>query len=314
MSDTFSTYHPVINILFFVGVIGVTIFVVHPVVLGISLFCAVAYAVLLRGGKSTIRMNVIFLIPLLVVVLLNPLFAHYGVTILAYLPGGNPLTLESLVYGLVLGVMLFCTLMWFACYTEVFTTDKFVYLFGKIIPALSLVFSMTLRFVPDFFRRAGVISNGQKCVGRSVSSGSVAKRVSHGITIFSILLTWALENSVETSDSMKCRGYGERGRTAFSIYRFDRRDGLCLLFMAVSFGITLWGFSQGYTYASYNPRIIVEGVPITVKSMSVFLSYGAFGFMPTFLELVDRQSWKQRRKTITESKVESYRLWERCEM
>ena len=36
MSDTFSTYHPILNMLFFAGVLGVTMFVTHPIILGIS--------------------------------------------------------------------------------------------------------------------------------------------------------------------------------------------------------------------------------------------------------------------------------------
>ena len=47
MKDTFSTYHPLLNMLYFVGVIGVTVFVVHPVILAISLFGGIAYSVLL---------------------------------------------------------------------------------------------------------------------------------------------------------------------------------------------------------------------------------------------------------------------------
>ena len=33
---------------------------------------------------------------------------------------------------------------------------------------------------------------------------------------------------METADSMKGRGYGLPGRTAFSVYRFTRRDGAAL--------------------------------------------------------------------------------------
>ena len=36
MKDTFSTFHPILNMLYFVGTIGVTVFVTHPVLLGIS--------------------------------------------------------------------------------------------------------------------------------------------------------------------------------------------------------------------------------------------------------------------------------------
>ena len=104
---------------------------------------------------------------------------------------------------------------------------------------------MCLRFVPKFIKEASVISDGQKCVGRSVENGSLIKRAKHGITIFSILVTWSLENAIETSDSMKCRGYGEKGRTAFSLYHFDKRDFLCFIFMIITFGAAIWGFSNG---------------------------------------------------------------------
>ena len=272
MKDTFSTYHPLLNMLYFVGVIGVTVFVVHPVILAISLFGGIAYSVLLKGWKKTVKF--------------------------------------SCVYGLVMAMMLVCTMIWFSCYTIVMTSDKFIYLFGKIIPALSLVLSMCLRFVPKFIREAGVISDGQKCIGRSTENGSLVKRAKHGITIFSILVTWALENAIETSDSMKCRGYGEKGRTAFSLYRFDKRDMLCLLFMGASFALTLFGFSKGYTFCQYNPKIIVKGIPLTAGSLLVYLAFLLFSVLPVVLELWDRYQWKQRRKQVEKAEQANYRLWE----
>lgn len=311
MKDTFSTYHPLLNMLYFCGTIGVTIFVTHPVLLGISFVSAVAYSVILKGWKSTIRFNLLFAIPsMIIVALINPMFNHYGVTIIGYLKNGNPFTLESCVYGLVMALMLACTLLWFSCYTEVMTSDKFIYLFGKLIPALSLVLSMCLRFVPKFTKQMRVIADGQKCVGRSTDNGSVVKRAKHGITIFSILITWALENAIETADSMKCRGYGEKGRTAFSIYRFDKRDVAMLLFMAVTFGATLYGASKGFAMARFNPRIVIKGIPLTWGSGMVFLSYGLFCLMPTVAELYDRKMWKARRSKITKEAVGGYRLWE----
>ncbi len=311
MKDTFSTYHPLLNLFYFIGTIGVTVFVTHPVLLGISFFSGILYSGVLRGWKKTIKFNLIFAFPSMVIVaLMNPLFNHYGVTILGYLTTGNPFTLESCVYGLVMAMMLACTLIWFACYTEVMTTDKFIYLFGRVIPSLSLVLSMCLRFVPMFVRQMDVISNGQKCVGRSTANGSVIKRIKHGITIFSILITWALENAIETADSMKCRGYGEKGRTAFSIYRFDRRDRMCLWFMIITFGVTLWGAGKGYAYALYNPMIDIRGIPLTPGSLAVFLSFALFCLMPSVLELYDREMWKIRRKNIEKSAAGGFRLWE----
>ncbi len=311
MKDTFSTYHPLLNLLYFAGTIGVTVFVPHPVLLGISFVSAILYSGILKGFLKTVKFNLVFALPsMLIVALMNPMFNHYGVTIIGYLSNGNPFTLESCVYGVVMAMMLACTLIWFACYTEVMTTDKFIYLFGKVIPSLSLVLSMCLRFVPMFVRQLGIISDGQKCVGRSPSNGSVVKRAKHGITIFSILITWALENAIETADSMKCRGYGEKGRTAFSLYHFDRRDMMCLLFMTGTFAMTVYGALKNYAYASYNPMIIVEGIPLTVGSFFLFASYALFCTMPVIMELYDRQMWKYRRRNIEKSTAGGFRLWE----
>lgn len=311
MNDTFSTYHPFLNLLYFMGAIGITVFVTHPVIMGISFVTAVLYSCLLRGLRRTLKFNIVFAIPsMIIVALINPMFNHYGVTVIGYLHNGNPFTLESCVYGVVMALMLACTLIWFTCFTDVMTTDKFIYLFGKVIPAMSLVLSMCLRFVPKFMRQLNVISDGQKCVGRSASNGSVVKRAKHGITIFSILITWALENAIETADSMKCRGYGEKGRTAFSIYRFDRRDMCCLVFMIFTYGMLLWGATQGFTYASYNPKIIVDGIPLTPGSLFAFLCYSIFCLMPVGMELYDRQMWKKRRASIEKSTTGGFRLWE----
>lgn len=311
MKDTFSTYHPLLNLIYFLGTIGVTVFVTHPVLLGISFFSAILYSCVLRGFVKTLRFNLVFALPsMIIVALINPMFNHYGITVLGYLSNGNPFTLESCVYGLVMAMMLACMLIWFACYTEVMTSDKFIYLFGKVIPSLSLLLSMCLRFVPLFVRKLDVISDGQKCIGRSASNGSVIKRTKHGIMIFSILITWALENAIETADSMKCRGYGEKGRTAFSLYRFDRRDLLCLLFMIVTFGITVYGAFKGFAYASFNPEIIIEGLPLTPGSAMVFFSFAFFCFMPVIMELYDREMWKLRRRNIEKSVAGGYRLWE----
>jgi energy-coupling factor transport system permease protein len=49
-------------------------------------------------------------------------------------PLRNPLTLESIFYGLAAAVMLAAVVLWFGCYNEVMTSDKFIYLFGRVIP------------------------------------------------------------------------------------------------------------------------------------------------------------------------------------
>lgn len=276
--------------LYFVLVIGFAMFINHPVCLGLSLFCALIYSLYLRGKKAA-RFNLIYMLPLLIItMLINPLFSHQGVTILAYLPSGNPLTLESIIYGVFAAFLLITVIGWFSCFNAVMSSDKFVYLFGRIIPALSLILAMSLRFVPHFTAQIKIISNAQKCVGRDVSNGGILKRAKHGIKILSVLVTWALENAIETADSMKSRGYGLPGRTAFSIYRFDKRDKNALLFLLLCGGGIITGIVFGKLKFVYMP--IMYGAAFDVWQAGLFVLYFALCAMPLLINVVGDLKWR----------------------
>ena len=294
--DTFSGYHPLINFLYFVLVLAFSMFFMHPLCLGISLVCAFSYNIYLDGRKA-VRFGFIFMLPLmLLTMIINPVFSHAGMTIITYLPSGNPLTLESIAYGIASSVMLISVITWFACFTAIITSDKFVYLFGRVVPALSLILSMTLRFVPRFAAQIKVVSESQRCVGRDVSDGNVIRRARNGITILSIMITWSLENAIETADSMKSRGFGLPGRSAFSIYRFDKRDGkaLCFLFSCAVYILT--GQLSGALYWRYFPSM--KGVEAGIYPATVFTVYAALCLMPVILNMMENRKWKQLRSTI----------------
>ena len=70
------------------------------------------------------------------------------------------------------------------------TSDKFIYLFGKLIPAMSLILSMVLRFVPKFKNQIEKVSDAQKCIGRDVTNGNTLAKAKYGMKILSIMTTW----------------------------------------------------------------------------------------------------------------------------
>ena len=288
--DAFSAYHPIINFLYFVLVLVFTMFFMHPISLAISLLSALAYSVCLNGTKA-VRFSLTAILPMmLIAAVVNPIFNHEGATILTYLPSGNPLTLESVIYGVASAFMLAGVITWFSCYSAVMTSDKFVYLFGRVIPALSLVLSMTLRFVPKFKAQLQVVSEAQSCVGRDTASGSLLQRVKNGITILSILVTWSLENAIETADSMKSRGYGLPGRTAFSIYRFDGRDKLALLWLLFCGGYIVLGWALGGLRWWYYP--IISGELMGAFPVSLQLAYLALCLTPVIMNRMEVRKWK----------------------
>lgn len=288
--DNFGTYHPIINFTFFCLVISFSMIFLHPVLMLISFTAAFAYSVYLNG-KGAVKFNLVFVVPMmLVAALVNPLFNHSGMTILYYFRD-NPITLESIVYGLATGFMFGSVIIWFSCYNAVITSDKFIYIFGKIIPAMSLVFAMVLRFIPKFKAQIRIVSNGQKCIGRDITNGNLFQRINHGIKIVSIMITWALENGIDTADSMKARGYGLPGRTSFSIFRFDSRDK-----MIGAAGIIILGFIcaaalTGNNTIQFFPDI--KASKLSVTGVMGYIAYLLFCFGPLIIDYVDQLKWRK---------------------
>ena len=289
--DAFSGYHPAVCFLYFVLVLGLTMLVMHPVSLAVSLGSAIAYSVMLNGRRA-VRFQLRIILPMmLLAALVNPAFNHAGVTVLAYLPSGNPLTLESILYGIAAAAMLAAAMSWFSCYTAVMTSDKFVYLFGRVIPALSLVLSMTLRFVPRFTAQLHVVREAQSCIGRGTENGSMRRRVRNAVTILSIMVTWALENAIETADSMKSRGYGLPGRTSFSIYRLDSRDRGALGWLCFCGVYLVCGGLAGGLDWQYTP--VFGGAAMTPFTVSFQLVVLALCLTPVIIDIAEDRRWRQ---------------------
>lgn len=296
MTDAFFKLHPAVNFIFFAFVLALSMFIMNPICLALSLVCAFVNAVYLNGLR-TIKLCLKFILPMvLLIVLINPVFNHQGVTILTYFPWDNPLTLESIVYGIASAALLSSVVLWFSVFNSVMTSDKIVYLFGKIIPSLSLVLSMSLRFVPKFSTQIKNVRNAQRCIGRDVSDGSAVSRIKNGIRIISIMLSWSMENAIETADSMKSRGFGLKGRTAYSIYKFDRRDLVMLIIVALLGVSVSVSAIMGVIDFTYYPSI--KGSLTDVPSLIVFFLYGILMLIPTILNIGEGIKWKRLRSVI----------------
>jgi energy-coupling factor transport system permease protein len=228
-NDPFSALHPAVHLLYFALVGTFSLWLGHPACLAVSLGAACACAVCLRGGRAAAPALLALAALAAVTALLNPLFSHQGVTILAYLPSGNPLTKESLLYGLCAGAALSAVLGWFFCLNAVLTSEELTFLFGRVSPALALLVSMTLRFVPRFLRQMRQTARARRGA-RGEADGPADPGEAAGV--LSGVTGWALESAIETAESMRSRGYGLPGRSAYAPYRFGRRDRRAALALA----------------------------------------------------------------------------------
>ena len=291
--DAFTQFHPAVNLSFFAAAIGLSMFLMHPVFLFVSIICAGGYLWYLQGGRGVVR-QVGYLLPvLLFTAILSPLFNHEGTTALFYLRNGDAVTVEALSFGIASAVLMGASIIWFNCCNAVFTTDKIIYLFGRIIPSLSLLISMTLRFVPRFKAYLQTTMQVQKAMKPPKTRLDILKQA---LTAFSATVSWAMEQSIVTADSMKSRGYGAAGRTAYSIYRFERRDGLTLVLIALLCIGTVLPWALGWVQWSFYPAI--TGELLGARQMISYLSFLGLCLMPLIIDWKEDCKWSSLRSKI----------------
>lgn len=291
--DAFSGFHPVVNLCFFLAAMIITMFISQPVYLLISLFSSCSYFLYLQGKKGMVR-QVGYLLPILLgMALLNPIFNHEGMTVLWYLPNDNPITLEAICFGLASAVMMGASIVWFNCCNTVFTSDKIIYLFGRIIPAMSLLISMTLRFVPRFKYYLQSVMRVQRAMHEPENK---KEQLQQAMAAFSSTVSWAMEQSIVSADSMKSRGYGIQGRTAFSIYIFEKRDGVILLAMALlCLGAVTPSIAE-WTSWVYYPTM--KGELFSIVQLISYLCYGGLCLLPLMIDLTEDRKWNSLRSRI----------------
>lgn len=288
----FERCHPAVNLIYFAAVIAGTVAFRHPVFLAVSSLSACAYSIRRNRGKA-VAFNLLLIPGAVIFSFYYSSYHHFGITVLKQNFVGNNMTLESLVYGLVLGISVAGVCIWMSCVYSVFSTDKMVYLFGRVSPRLSLFLAIALRMVPRIKKEARKINMAQRGIGRGLGQGNLWKRMINGIRILSMLITWTIESLMTASDAMRSRGSSLRGRTAFSIYRFDNRDRTYVVGMFLCITLTSMAVLLKFTDMTYDPRIIWK--PVTPASFLFYFGYAVLCLMPLGMELwTDYQFRKAR--------------------
>jgi energy-coupling factor transport system permease protein len=214
--------------------------------------------------------------------LINPLFSHKGATMLFYLPTKNPVTLESIIYGLASAGMITAVLIWFVTLNKIMGIERFLGVIGKHMPHMALLISMIVRFVPKYTRQQkkvklyAIENKGHK---NYIDKLKEEKRV------FSITTTWALENSVYTADSMKARGFGCKRRTGYSNYIIEVRDIVVIVWQLALMVAVMIGLCNEQIYTYYYPYIAVK------NNIVIYITYGFLCFTPVIINLLEETKW-----------------------
>lgn len=149
-------------------------------------------------------------------------------------------------------------------------------------------------FVPLYIRRHCLRLLYQTWYNRLLNQGSIFQRLINCLRIFSMLITWMISALALASDSMRSRGSLLRGRTAFSIYRFDNRDRAFVIALFSCITLTAMGVILGASKMWYNPRIIWR--PLNGIGVVAAIGYLTVCLMPIGLELWAEYRFNRARK------------------
>ena len=284
---TIENSNPIVTFLFFLYVTSLSMFIAYPLLLGVSLIGSMAYFYSVKGrGKGSFTLFAWILFAVLT--LANPVVSHKGETVLLFI-NDRPITLESLYFGLNSSVMIIAMLYWFRTLTFVLTSDKLIFLTSLLSKNLSLIISMSVRFIPLLSWQRRRIKETQLAMGL-YNDDNIVDDIRSNIRVFSILITWALENGITTADSMEARGFSAGRRTCFRQRRADAKDIILILIMSALFGITLASrLSGGMEYAFYPGTTVKFG---GVGDALGLASFSLLALLPVILKAEVSLRWR----------------------
>lgn len=262
----------------------------NPVLSLISLAGGFSFHLMLRRG----RVRLWYLIFFFGSAILTPLTYHNGRTVLFVL-WDAPITWEALLYGMSFGVMILSALYWFDCLSALLTEDRLFYLLGGLSPKLALLLSMILRFIPLFAEKSREIDKSAHARGLYREDNAL-ENIRGKSQVFSILLTWGLENGIVTADSMAARGYGVGRRTFFARYRFRWADALLCILTLIALVPVAAAILLGRTECTFYPDFVLPKADLLLLIAAV--CYGILALIPTFLEITEEIKWKSLRQKI----------------
>ncbi len=182
----------------------------NPIYLSIILFSLFGLGAQIAKEKKQkfwLIQNIRFLLTMMLISsLINSLFSHTGQTVLFRIPAdwfliGGPITLESLVFGLINGLIIGSLYLAFNILNLALSVGQLTHLIPAALRPIAMTVTITLTFFPSIQQRSREIKEAQ------FIRGNPLKKIKDWLPLLLPLLISSLENAVRLSESMTSRGF-----------------------------------------------------------------------------------------------------------
>ncbi len=280
----FENINPFALFVYFACVTVIPMFFANGYIYIISLIGSLSYY-FYKNKSNNISVHIFSFFLFLAIALVNPIVSHNGKTVLLVV-NNQPITLEAIIYGFYSSVMIISILYWFRIFSDIMTSDKILYIFDRFSPKFALIISMALRYIPLFKVQAKKIEHTQKQMGE-LNEDTIIEKIKGKIKVFSVMVTWTIENGIITAESMDSRGYGIGTRSRFTKYSFSFSDIFFLLLSLILFAFSVF-FIKDSKFIFY-PEYFVSTTNLSVFG---YLLYGSLALMPLIIEVKENLKWK----------------------
>lgn len=280
----FDTSHAAVPVTYFAGTIVLALFALQPVYVTLSLAGAFAYSLACRGLRATL-LKLRWQLPMIAVVALaNPLFSAQGSTV-AWRLGPVVAYWESIAFGLTMGALLAASILWFENAAATLPADRVLGLLGARLPVVSTMVVMVAQLVPQLLARGRTTGSAlDACTAAGIPEPTPVSRAAR---LSGVIMSWAMEDSLERSDAMRARGWGAtRRRTSYRRRRLAPSDAAMLalvaLLLAANAALVAIACSQWHFYPTMARLVPWWG----------YVPYAALVLVPTALAVAEDLSWR----------------------
>ncbi|MBP1587255.1 MAG: energy-coupling factor transporter transmembrane protein EcfT [Clostridia bacterium] len=284
-----SRVHPAVKLLFFLLLLGVVMFADNMILRGFSLVTALFTLSLYgRGFRDVMKYSAMAVAASLFAAVINCIVSHNGKTVLFKI-GRLPYTMEAVICGLSLGMMISATALWCLILSEELQSGDIVYLFGRVLPKVAVLIMITLRYIPEIIRKYNEIFESQRMMGL-FDKNKLRKKIAVVSAVFMSTTERSLEDALDASLAMKGKGFGLPGRKYAFRRGFKLVDITVLLITLVLAGFAIYGIAYGDVGFQYYPTIKMTWM--YEYSIVAYTVCGMILLLPAAVNVYGRLRWK----------------------
>ncbi|MBN2898624.1 MAG: hypothetical protein JXO44_07605 [Clostridia bacterium] len=267
--------HPLIGLLSIVLLTIQLLALKHPLTVGLVLIALIATLVL-TDEIAFIKKNMQYAKwPILLVLIINPLLVHLGEHVILHIRLGSwglMITLEALVYGLVMAMKLFCIIIIFQLSVKIMDKEDIFTYMSKHCRQLTLTLSMSSNAVDALQNEYERVKMVMTTRGMNLEHVDLKSKFKHSVYLIKVVLISVLESTFHRSEALYVRHYTKSPASEYQPLRWQKRDLYCLFLegiISLSFIYAVW--QKEYDFIFY-PTFTGPLQPVTV--LLVIATYG----------------------------------------